>query len=51
MLSGGQKWREVWTDAKSLNFKLHKTNLFKFINFYKLKIFLQKVKGFIKSKF
>ncbi len=49
--SGGQKWREVWTDTKSLNFKLHKTNLFKFINFYKLKIFIQKVKGFIKSKF
>jgi hypothetical protein len=49
--AGGQKWREEWVNTKSLYFRLQKINLFKYINFYKIKVFFQKLKGFLLSKF
>tara|TARA_B100001057_G_scaffold61150_2_gene54463 strand:- start:3191 stop:4084 length:894 start_codon:yes stop_codon:yes gene_type:complete len=48
--AGGQKWRKVWMDLNSPYFKLQKINFFKFIRFYKFKLFLQKLKGYILSK-
>ena len=48
--AGGQKWRKVWMDLNSPYFKLQKINFFKFVRFYKFKLFLQKLKGYILSK-
>ena len=48
--SGGQKWRAEWSNKKSTYFKLQKINIFKNIIFFKIKIFFQKLKGFILSK-
>ena len=49
--AGGQKWRAVWSKNNFILFNLNKYNLFKFFNLYKLKNFIQKIKGFILSKF
>jgi hypothetical protein len=48
--AGGQKWRKQWTNTNSLYFKILKVNIFKYINFYKIRTFIQRVKGYIKSK-
>ena len=48
--AGGQKWRKQWTNTNSLYFKILKINIFKYINFYKIRTFIQRVKGYIKSK-
>ena len=48
--AGGQKWRKVWMNDKSIYFKIQKLNVFKFIPFYKAKQFFQKLRGYILSK-
>lgn len=48
--AGGQKWREIWLEPNSLYFKFQKINIFKFIKIYKIKLFYQKLKGYIFSK-